>query len=614
MPSAAASPSSGYHPPLASPWQLHPLLLGDHCTVTASPAPTCVEGMNPLPIVDFNVSRCGGKGAVVTSSKLDKCDLQLCLPSRIPRPACAPCTHLLSAEAFQRSLVASGGMQLRKLMGRLHVGSTINMLAIGGSVAAGYTDRGYQVVHGGPSSERLWRWLESQYPRSNISYRRSARPGVTSAFCAMNVEACLGLSEHVAYPDLIVWDFSYNDYGTDTFILRATFESLVRSILSLPFGPALLVLVLPPLSTSRASFDAALALQERSYLPVASAYGLTVVSYMSAIWPAGGEPAARDPFWHGNHPDSSRHQLLADCLAYAWAAVEQQHDKGDDHASSKGGSTLGQPRFQTSSMSDFVTACEGGWKSVASMDESIATGVEALAGLPGWNLINGLPTTGLARVKAGWQFDAGAARTKDCDVHEPITFNMLIGPPQPRVLATYLRSYENFGRALVWASDPSVSDGEPEKREALRMLRAQKCYKKACEIFFAQVKPNESLWSSCNATELGWQRTHLKPNRLHMTKGCQAHLAGTLEDPHVLDGRWTQRHSLPDTRSLIQDYRLVPDPYVAGITYAVPSREERKGQNSSASKNIRNLTVHVGKLCDDEATRTRFKLISLHSC
>ena len=118
--------------------------------------------------------------------------------------------------------------------------------------------------------------------------------------------------------------------------MRGWIEQLVRLALSLPSPPAMLFLSysrgiaaeqtqreLHGEIVARYFYEAQLQVLE----PVAAVYGLVLVSYRDAIWPSFERPPNAsshlfDTFRvHANHPRSHTHQLMADCLAFAWEAL-----------------------------------------------------------------------------------------------------------------------------------------------------------------------------------------------------------------------------------------------------------------------------------------------------
>ena len=97
--------------------------------------------------------------------------------------------------------------------------------------------------------------------------------------------------------------------------------------------------------------------------------------------------------------------------------------------------------------------------------------------------------------KEGWQFDAGvsplahaaeaasrASGSREPVLLEPLTFQLRFGQSKAHLTAVYMRSYANFGRAVVYI------DGQREA--ALRRHVIQQCYRQLCEKYFAREVAN----------------------------------------------------------------------------------------------------------------------------
>ena len=216
----------------------------------------------------------------------------------------------LSAAALLRSLANAGGDRFRHLVRSLQNSHrhnrTLNIATIGGSVAMGAGAMGRGNHMGMPSTARFAAWLQWRHPEVRVTYRSFATPGSNS----LSRVTGAGLDEVAsARPDLLIWDYSSNDFSKHIFSsggLRAVLEQLTRTVLSMPSRPTLLLLSL--LSSGDLlrngmtnDADGGWAMQDEALMPVCTHYDLPLVSYRDVIWPlnatqgASAAPSSRQP-------------------------------------------------------------------------------------------------------------------------------------------------------------------------------------------------------------------------------------------------------------------------------------------------------------------------------
>lgn len=305
----------------------------------------------------------------------------------------------LSASDLGRSLRAPGdSRRLPGVIRRVASGHNITIVVIGGSVAMGAGARGgmgHQL--GTPSSQLFANWLQRRYPLISVRFHSLALPGTTT----QSRVSGLGVSDVEALrPDLVIWDYTSNDYGAyaaDPMGYRAALERLVRSVLTLPTRPALILLGL--LSTGYSDDLRTWRLQDEALRPVTDQYRVPLVSYRDVVYPEFGsirpelKNAVNGEGWRAFgvyatnddnrvHLKQSTHVLIADTLAYAWVATEAAHvhrsvpataqqggaasgnaDAADDEDSLPSALKFQLPDALASASADAATACQGGWKS-----------------------------------------------------------------------------------------------------------------------------------------------------------------------------------------------------------------------------------------------------------
>ena len=579
----------------------------------------------------------------------------------------------LTAEMVQRSLVSIGSVRMQALARRLSRGDNVSVVAVGGSTAMGLLVPSAKggMKHTTPSSARFAMWLSARYPQSQIRYRNHAVAGTTSEWRALEVD---GLKR--AKPDLVLWDYSSNDladFGDEgsgtapgTHELRAGLERLARALLQLPSKPA--VIYMASMRNVSAAESKTYHMQTDAAEPVVRRYGLGMVSFRDAIWPSIDDTSRSHLFEvipHSVHVSPWTHQLITDCLCYFWSTIDAlayryrvELDSNSPSVDSIGTSAPVPEAVFLRASSDVLAPCEGGWKTLLrfhrnSPEETQTPPHDAHEVGDGWSYTTTRPT------KEGWEFDAlhvgnrsraalvseraehvsGADLTR---LHKPIAFKMRFGP-QPRLVISYLRSYANYGRALVWFDDDAP--------EAIRRVHVNECHSAKCLEWFApkalqtKLMPTRAWcgddprafayygWRNITdgakiqsaMSDAEWRVYSMVLTDLRFSTACQRVLAGK-QPPFVLDGWWTDHSSQTHSEGFGHGFALEHDPGArrAGLfeehasVPLIPSRVS--GDMATSSEHIVRLAMlttpsvlstmqGVGPL-----ERIRFKVTALRSC
>ena len=193
-------------------------------------------------------------------------------------------------------------------------------------MGAGASGRGNHV--GMPSTARWAAWLQWRFPETRVLFHSFATAGSTS----LSRVTGAGLEEVAeARPDIVIWDYSSNDYSEHLFSpsgLRAVIERLARGVLSMPSKPAFLLLSL--LRHEFSDRDGGWRMQDTALMPVAMHYGLPLVSYRDVVWPSLNDTSMKPLGVYSTARDvevhilAHVHQLVADSLAFAWSAMERE--------------------------------------------------------------------------------------------------------------------------------------------------------------------------------------------------------------------------------------------------------------------------------------------------
>jgi len=346
--------------------------------------------------------------------------------------------------------------------------------------------------------------------------------------------------------------------------------------------------------------------QDEALYPVAALYGLPIVSYRDAVWPerAGSKQGAEAERYyntsrgkHANanvHPVWQTHQLIADVMAYAWAAVERLMGQSYDPQRDPVPDMPRRAHFRDTEV-EAVFPCTGGW--LTALGESQRDFEPVHPAGAGWRFVSDVPR------KEGWQFDAelspGAHKGKKTgEFHQKFMHHMiestrgakyvsfrlrrphawsaqaattLVGTPsllesitfrlkfgsKPRLAVSMLKSYERFGRLLFWIDD--------DRAAAIELHRKHEAYDWMCKIDKADALRH------CGET---WRCLALRTELLmNFTNGhyCDTHFFGTSathRNPFVLDGHWDDQSSQTVTIG-VQGFKILPNATVAHYNSAL---------------------------------------------
>ena len=152
------------------------------------------------------------------------------------------CPFLISAAALQRSFAHRNSSRFHRLVHLVSTGVVpLRVTLLGGSVAR--TGSEHASIRGGSAHTRFAWWLKQRYPQpGQVTFTNLARDGTTTAW-----RVAVGLDDVLASrPDLVLWDYSSNDLGTNTpRDLLPVYEQLLRKLLALPSRPAVLMVMMP---------------------------------------------------------------------------------------------------------------------------------------------------------------------------------------------------------------------------------------------------------------------------------------------------------------------------------------------------------------------------------
>jgi hypothetical protein len=361
-----------------------------------------------------------------------------------------------------------------------------------------------------------------------------------------------------------------------------------------------------------------------AFEPVAQSYNYTLVSYLKAVWPNIEQPP--DPQsgvfqFDRIHPASYLQQVFADLLAYAWTSAEETIPA--DFVPAKSG-PLPPPHFHDSRVAA-LTACRNPLSNFEHDESGGRAESSSLYSAPQrsvsfrWEYVE-------APRKSGWQFDfqhrsphvdmlsmpskstaTGASNFKVCKfnnknlsssqtsgpkvilhTNESLDFALHFGA-KPSLVVSYLKSYENFGRAML------VIDCDAPK--ALDYLDTTQVFFNNCKKNSEHPqKPTEAKCADCGT----------------VPRYCWELLNGQLSFPFVLDGHWEDNSSQAAVEAFTTGY----SPALETTTRAL------KPPIHVPNRHLRLVTpgwhtVSLVPLSDESsasASRPRFKLTGLKSC
>lgn len=211
--------------------------------------------------------------------------------------------------------------RLKDVIQRAQAGEEITLATIGGSITEGAGAKTYQECY----ASRFARGFAARYGAGdggNVRFVNAGVGGTPSTFGLMRYQRDIvdRVKDFDGLPDLVIVEFSVNDYQEPTG--HRCFESLVKTILSQPNGPAVILLF--------AVFKTGFNLQDE-LKKVGEAYDLMMVSVRDAAFPhVGKEWTAEEFFFDEYHPTSFGHGIMADCLLAAVEAADALETSAQD--------------------------------------------------------------------------------------------------------------------------------------------------------------------------------------------------------------------------------------------------------------------------------------------
>jgi len=315
-------------------------------------------------------------------------------------------------------------------------------------------------------------------------------------------------------------------------------------------------------------------------------------------------------------------QLIADCISYAWLAIEKQYPEpsSDAERGSRPIESLPPPRFRYGTGENSkLDACEAGWRTSLAPSEGFgaATTFAPVQIGDGWRFFS------QRAGKEGWQFDANlsshSVRAGPLRFFPPITFRMTFGGEggeRPRLVVSYLRSYENFGRAAIWI------DGQEAQTQLLHTMHH--CYTYVCEARYGtgkrranalaiQNSRSPTLPRLCTANESGlysipWKR----PLELARSPHCElilSHSSKELSAPLGLDGRWDSPSSQIVASAFDTGWSKLSDRNLIGTRFPIADQTA-----NLTTPGVHNVSIALVQEIADAHPPPLFKLTSLYSC
>lgn len=211
--------------------------------------------------------------------------------------------------------------RMKDVIQRAQAGEEITLAAIGGSITEGAGAKMYQECYASRFAQRF----AARYGAgdgSNVHFVNAGVGGTPSTFGLMRYQRDIvdRVKDADGLPDLVIVEFSVNDYQEPTG--HRCFESLVKTILSQPNDPAVILLF--------AVFQGGFNLQDE-LKKIGEVYDLMMVSIKDAAYPhVGKEWTEAEFFFDQYHPTSFGHGVMADCLLAAVEAANARETSAQD--------------------------------------------------------------------------------------------------------------------------------------------------------------------------------------------------------------------------------------------------------------------------------------------
>lgn len=221
-------------------------------------------------------------------------------------------SSVLHIEQLLDRAVVDEGMQERlwKAMNKAAAGGEVVIGYLGGSITQGASSTSPQFGF----ASRVTEWWKSTFPTASIN-EINAGIGATGTYVALHRVQDDVLQHN---PDVVFVDFAVNDVPHPQ--LERQFESLIRTILSAPGKPAVVLLYMLNRDGSN---------MQDIHMAVGWHYRLPMISYRDALWPdlTSGATKWESLFADQVHPNDYGHALAAKIVT-GWLATVKEEGRG----------------------------------------------------------------------------------------------------------------------------------------------------------------------------------------------------------------------------------------------------------------------------------------------
>lgn len=258
---------------------------------------------------DNNISSNESSSSENTSSEDKKpSDIKV---TNVPNVIREEATNLrLTEEVLNRSIVDSGNMsRLANVIRKAVRGENVTIGVIGGSITDG--------TGASPASnkyaEKFRSWWQSTFKDSKLTFINAGIGATDSIVGVHRADADL-LDKN---PDLVIIEFSVNDIGIDSELVKRSYESLVRKTLKKNNNPAVICVF---------TFNQNNQNMQAEHSLIAEHYDVPAISYRDALWPTGGQKVYNWSEIAGDnvHPNNTGHAIISELLIYYVNTVRAQ--------------------------------------------------------------------------------------------------------------------------------------------------------------------------------------------------------------------------------------------------------------------------------------------------
>lgn len=233
-------------------------------------------------------------------------------------------------DMVSKSLIQTGNNErVKKAIEKAENGEDVTIAYLGGSITQG--------LYAKPQETKCYAYLSYQYFKEtygkdggdNVHYVNAGIGGTPSSLGMLRYERDVlkqGDYEKTEseYPDILFIEFAVND--SDDAYTKKSYESIIRTALNAPNKPAVILLY------SVFNYEPLWNLQD-NYIPLGKYYELPMISIKDAIkdyvnkeeyLPYKGGDGFFDDNVDKMHPTTYGHQIMADCINYAFGIIDGQ--------------------------------------------------------------------------------------------------------------------------------------------------------------------------------------------------------------------------------------------------------------------------------------------------